>query len=323
MKLVDNNFSSVDFLRKYGTFIGAVVIFIVFSIITDNFLTSRNMMLLLRQMSILTIISLGFTFVMASGGFDMSIGNLIGLVSVIFAWMILNIGNFWLAVVVALFIGAFVGLVNGVLCAYVGLPDFIATFAIGSIAYGGKMLFTRGNPIFIQSPPEIFNFIGRGYIGIIPFPVILMFIFLILAIFILNWTKFGRKIYSIGGNATASYYSGIKVKKIRLYSFIISGLSVAIAGIIMTSRLGSGQPLAGENYLLDVISVVFLSTTMFGEGEPTAKGAFVGALIISMLNNGLTMLNVPYYFQNITNGVVVIAAVMLAVLLGQKMRVKI
>lgn len=312
-----------EFLRKYGTVIAAIIIFIVFSLTAKNFFTSTNLLMLLRQMSMLTIISLGFTFVMGAGGFDMSIGNATGLINIILALVLLNTSSFWLALLGALAVGITIGIVNGTLAAYIGLPDFIATFAVGSIVYGIKMLITRGNPIFFDDTvPKIFFFIGQGYVGPIPFPVILMALFVIFAIFILNKTSLGRRIYAIGGNPVASLYAGINVKAYRLITFVISGISVAIASVILTSRLGSAQPLAGEEFLLDAISVVFLSTTMFGEGEPTASGTFVGALIISMLNNGLTMLNVPYYFQYITKGTVVIFAVIISVALGQKLRVK-
>jgi len=319
---VNNTISWFEVLRKYGTVIGAAFIFIIFSLVVDRFFTFGNLFMLLRQMSMLTIIAFGFTFVMAAGGFDMSIGNAAGLVSVVFAIVLVNTSSFWLSFLVALGIGLFVGLVNAILVAYINLPDFIGTFAVGSIAYGIKMLITKGNPIFFMNPPEIFTFIGQGYIGPIPFPVILMLVFLVITMFVLSKTKLGRRIYAIGGNPVASMYAGINVKWYRMITFLLSGLSVSIASVIMTSRLNSGQPLAGENFLLDVIAVVFLSATMFGEGEPNAMGAFVGALIISMLNNGLTMLNVPYYFQYVTKGVVVISAVMLAVVLGQRLRVK-
>lgn len=312
-----------EFLRKYGTVIAAIIIFIVFSLTAKNFFTSTNLLMLLRQMSMLTIISLGFTFVMGAGGFDMSIGNATGLINIILALVLLNTNSFWLALLGALAVGITIGIVNGTLAAYIGLPDFIATFAVGSIVYGIKMLITKGNPIFFDDTvPKVFFFIGQGYAGPIPFPVILMALFVTVAIFILNKTSLGRRIYAIGGNPVASLYAGIDVKAYRLITFVISGISVAIASVILTSRLGSAQPLAGEEFLLDAISVVFLSTTMFGDGEPTGSGTFVGALIISMLNNGLTMLNVPYYFQYITKGTVVIFAVILSVALGQKLRVK-
>jgi ribose transport system permease protein len=320
--LLSNQYT-INFLRKYGTVMGAVLIFIVFSFVSENFFKMNNLLMLLRQMSMLTIIALGFTFVMAAGGFDMSIGNATGLINIIFAMVLISTNNFWIAVMAALACGVVIGLVNGALAAYIGLPDFIATFAVGSIIYGLKMLITRGNPIFFPSDiPPISIFIGRGFIGRIPFPVILMLFFVVLTIFVLNKTKLGRRIYAIGGNPVASIYAGINVKGYRLLTFIISGVSVAIAAVVLTSRLGSAQPLAGEEFLLDAIAVVFLSTTMFGDGEPTGSGTFVGAFIISMLSNGLTMLNVPYYFQYITKGVVVIFAVVISVILAKKLKMK-
>ncbi|WP_372996471.1 ABC transporter permease [Lutispora sp.] len=318
------NTNVLDFLRKYGTVFGALVIFIIFSFASKNFFTTNNLLMLLRQMSMLTIISLGFTFVMGAGGFDMSIGNAAGLINIVFAISLIKTNNFWIALFVSILCGLAIGMVNGTLVAYVGLPDFIATFAVGSIVYGIKMLITKGNPIFFpEDIPAISLFIGQGYVGPIPFPVILMFIFVALAIFTLNKTTLGRRVYAIGGNPVASLYAGINVKKYRLITFLISSFSVAVAAVVLTSRLGSAQPLAGEEFLLDAIAVVFLSTTMFGDGEPTGAGTFVGAFIISMLNNGLTMLNVAYYFQYITKGLVVILAVVISVILGRKMNLKI
>ena len=309
-------------IRKYGTAIAGVLIFAGFSFTTKYFLSTHNFLLMLKQMSMLTIISLGFTFVMAAGGFDMSIGFVTGLINVFFASVLLHTGNLPLAILIALLIGSLVGLTNGALAAYIGLPDFIATFAIGSIALGIDMMYTGGNPVFLQNPPEAFLFIGQGYLGPVPFPIIVMFAVLIVALIVLNRTKLGMRIYAIGGNPRAALYAGINVKLYRLLTFIISGLSVAVASIVLTSRLGSGQPQAGANYLLDAISVCFLSTTMFGEGEPTAEGVFVGAFIITMLNCGLTMLNVTYYFQYITKGIVVILAVTSSILMGQKLQIK-
>jgi ribose/xylose/arabinose/galactoside ABC-type transport system permease subunit len=317
------NLLSKSLFRRYGTVFAAVLILIFFSITANNFMTPGNLFMLLRQMSILTIISLGFTFVMAAGGFDMSLGNNVGLVSIVFAIVMLQTNSFFLALIIALIIGLMIGTLNGTLVAIVGLPDFIGTFAIGTIVYGLKMLITKGNPIFFnQEISPIFLFLGQGYIGPVPFPVILMIIYAIIVSFILEKTVFGRRVYAIGGNPVAALFAGIKTKRYRLVTFVISGFSVALAAVVMASRLGSAQPLAGEDLLLDSISVVFLSTTMFGEGEPTAKGTFVAAFIITMLTNGLTMLNVAYYFQYITKGLVVILAVLVSVSLGQKLRVK-
>lgn len=310
---------SGSLFRKYGTVFGALVIFIFFSIFAENFLTAKNLLILLRQMSMLTIISLGFTFVMAGGGFDMSLGNSAGLVNMLFGMTLVQTNNLVLALAAGLAVGLAVGLVNGLLVAYVGLPDFIGTFAVGSVVYGLKMLISKGNPLsFPKDVVPAAKFIGQGYVGPIPFPVILMLVFVVITAFVLAKTSLGRRIYSVGGNRIASLYAGINVKKYRMISFLICGAGVAIAAIITTSRLGSAQPLAGEDFLLDAISVAFLSTTMFGEGEATAPGTFVGALIITMLNYGLTMLQMEYYFQYITKGLVVILAVLVSVTVKQK-----
>jgi len=311
-----------QFIKRYGTVIGGILIYGVFAATTPYFFTVNNLLLILKQMSMLTIVSLGFTFVMAAGGFDMSVGFAMGLANVFFATVLNAASHLLPAVAVALGVGTAVGAVNGLLVAYLHLPDFIATFAVGSITFGAKMLFSGGHPVFVRRAPAAFRTIAQGYVGPIPMPVIIMIAILIVVLIVLNRTRLGKHIYAIGGNPMAALYAGINVRRKRFYTFLISGLSVGITAIVLTSRLGSGQPEAGEGFLLDTISVCFLSTTMFGEGEPTAAGVFIGAFIITMLNNGLTMLAVPYHVQFITKGAVVILAVMLSVLLGRQTRIR-
>lgn len=314
-----SRYNKIVFVRKYGTALFGLVVFIFFSVFAENFFSWSNQMILLRQMSMLTIVSLGFTFVMAAGGFDMSLGNAAGLINVIFGIVYIATGNLLVAILAAIAVGLCTGAVNGILAGVIGLPDFIATFAVGTITYGLKMLITKGNP---KTLPEDFGqtifFIGQGKIGSIPFPVILMIIMVIITMFLLKKTTLGRRIYAIGGNRTASQYSGINVKRYRFVTFILAGLFLSLASVILTSRLGSAQPLAGEDFMLDTIAAVFLSTTMFGEGEPTAEGTFIGAFIITMMTNGLTMMSVEYYFQYITKGLVVILSVLLSVYLSNK-----
>ncbi len=311
-----------EIAKKYGTVGGGLAIFAAFAITTPYFFTTSNVLLILRQMSMLTIVSLGFTFVMAAGGFDMSIGFAMGLMNVFLASVLVATGSLPLAILAALGTGLAVGVLNGTLVAYLRLPDFIATYAVGSVTFGAKMLYSGGHPIFIRGASDAFRTIGQGFVGPIPVPVIIMVGLFLITLLVLKRTPLGRHIYAIGGNPMAALYAGINVRRKRFVTFLISGLGVAITSIVLTSRLGSGQPQAGEAYLLDAISVCFLSTTMFGEGEPTASGVFVGAFIITMLNNGLTMLGVPYHVQFITKGVVVILAVMLSVMLGRKVRVR-
>lgn len=318
-------FDAITMIRHYGTVAFGVVMFIVFSVLSKSFCTWDNLMIMLRSMSMLCICALGFTFVMAAGGFDMSIGDASGLINMIFVYSLISYGNLPLSIVLGLLIGVGVGLLNGVLAGVIGLPDFIATYAVGSITLGIKMLLSKGNPTNIPKDaglPSLTFAIGQGRVNIlgveVPVPVLIMIVFCILVVFILKKTPLGRRIYAIGGNKVASQYSGINVKKYRVISFLFSGVFLAVASIMQTSRLGSGQPLAGTDFLMDTIAAVYLSTTMFGEGEPTPEGTITGVFIITMLTNGMTMLGMQYYFQYITKGVIVILAVMMSIALGKK-----
>nr|WP_325196376.1 ABC transporter permease [uncultured Oscillibacter sp.] len=326
-----NKLKQIDwrlFTRRYATALFGVLLFVIFSFASENFCTWSNLMIMLRSMSMLCICALGFTFVMAAGGFDMSLGNASGLVNMVFVYTLIASRNLLLGLLAALAVGLAVGLVNGMLSGFIGLPDFIATYAVGSVAYGIKMLISRGNPTTIPKDiglPQLTFTIGQGrikFIGglTIPVPVIIMVVFCVVVVFILKKTPLGRRIYAIGGNRVASQYGGINVKKYRMITFLFSGVFLAVASVIQTSRLGSGQPLAGEDFMMDTIAAVYLSTTMFGEGEPTPEGTIVGVFIITMLTNGMTMLGLEYYFQYITKGVVVILAVLMSIVQASKAR---
>ncbi len=316
----------LTFARRYATLLFGVAVFVFFSVAADNFCSWSSIMMMMRSMSMLAICAMGFTFVMAAGGFDMSLGNVAGLVNMVFVYTLVDTSNLFVAIVVGILIGLAVGLVNGLLAGVIGLPDFIATYAVGTVCYGIKMLISLGNPMTIPKDaglPELTFFLGQGRVPFlfgltIPLPVIIMLVFLVVVMFLMNKTTLGRRIYAIGGNKTASEYSGIHVKKYRVVTFLFSGSFLAVASIMLTSRLGSGQPLAGEDFMLDTIAAAYLSTTMFGEGEPTVLGTFVGVFVISMMTTGLTMLGVEYYFQYITKGLVVILSVLTSILLSGK-----
>lgn len=321
MKL--NSTRGKELVRRYGTVFVAFLVFVFFSISAHGFFSTKNIMLLLKQMSALTIISLGFTFVMAVGGFDMSVGYATGLVGIIFVKILLATSNFFLALLAGVCVGLLVGALNGMLTSYIGLPDFIGTFAVGSIVYGLKMMITEGNPIYVKGVEgwgiDIFKSINSYMLfGVVPIMVVIMLVFIIISFILMEKTKLGRRIYAIGGNREAAMFSGINVKKYKFITYIISGLAIAFTAVLVCSRLNSAQPTSGENYLMDAISAVYLSTTMFGEGQPTVFGTVVGAFIIAMLSNGLTMLGMTYYFQDITTGVVVILAVVMSVVMSKK-----
>lgn len=321
MNILKDNWKNI--VRKYGTVFFAVLLFAFFSFTANSFFSLNNVMLLLKQMSMLTVISMGFSIVMAVGGFDMSIGYATGLVSIVFVKILLATNNFLLSLLGALVVGVVIGCMNGILVSYIGLPDFIGTFAIGSVLYGIKMMITEGNPIYVKdiSGPsiDVFKYINSGMVfGFVPTMVIIMFVFIIIAFILMEKTKFGRRVYAIGGNREAALFSGINVKYYKFFAYVLSGLAMAFTAVMVCSRLNSAQPTSGEGYLMEAISAVYLSTTMFGEGQPTILGTVVGAYIISMMNNGLTMLGMIYYFQDITTGVVVILAVLMSVLLSRR-----
>lgn len=312
-----------NIIRKYGTVFVALLVFIFFSFSSQSFFTTKNVMLLLKQMSMLTIISMGFTFVMAVGGFDMSIGYATGLVGIIFVKMLLATNSFFLSLLVCIVVGLIIGAVNGTLVSYIGLPDFIGTFAVGSIVYGVKMMMTEGNPIYVKgiegTGVELFKALNSKMVfGVVPAMVIIMLVIIGICYILMEKTQLGRRIYAIGGNREAALFSGINVRLYKFIAYLISALAVTFTAVLVCARLNSAQPTSGEGYLMDAISAVYLGTTMFGEGQPTILGTAVGAFIISMLSNGLTMLGMTYYFQDITTGVVVILAVLMSVTLNKK-----
>ena len=316
---------SRNIIRKYDTVFVTMLVFLFFSMTTKSFFTTRNVMLLLKQMSTLTIISLGFTFVMAVGGFDMSIGFATGLVGIIFVKVLMSTSSFFLALLAAVAVGILIGILNGTLVSYIGLPDFIGTFAVGSIVYGIKMMMTEGNPIYVKGIEgrgiDIFKSLNTDLVfGVIPMMAFIMIVIIVVCFILMEKTSLGRRIYAIGGNREAALFSGINVRRYKFITYIISGLTVSFAAVLVCSRLNSAQPTSGEGFLMDAISAVYLSTTMFGEGQPKILGTVVGAFIISMLSNGLTMLGITYYFQDITTGVVVILAVLMSVTLNKKNR---
>lgn len=311
------------FIRYYGTVLVAILVFIFFSASAPGFFSLQNVMLLLKQMSALTIITLGFTFVMAVGGFDMSVGYSTGLVGIIFVKVLLSTSSFWLALLAGIAVGLIVGCINGTLTSYVGLPDFIATFAVGSVVYGTKMMMTEGNPIYVKGVEgagiDLFKSLNSAMLfGVIPVMAVIMLVFVAICYILMEKTTLGRRIYAIGGNREAAMFAGINVRRYKFITYVISSLMVAFAATLVCSRLNSAQPTSGEAYLMDAISACYLGTTMFGEGQPTVLGSVVGAFIISMLSNGLTMLGMTYYFQDITTGAVVILAVLLSVMMNKK-----
>ncbi len=308
-------------VRKSGTLIGFLVMILIFSIIrSDVFPTWPNIRNILEQGAILAILSATVTIVMINGDFDLSVGSLASLCSVILADMMSKGVGIVPSICIALLVGLVGGVINGALVALAGFQAFVATLATMT-AFGGLALFyTKGATIF-SGIPDAFLTIGQGSIGPIPIPVVIMVVIVFIVWLVLEQTTFGRRLYAIGGNAEASYLAGINVRRMRFLAFVISGLGSAMAGIMLTSRLASAHPLAGSPFMLLSAAAVFLGATTFREGEPNILGTILGVFFLGVMANGLNILGVDSYIQNVLTGAIIILAVLISEL-GNKRKAR-
>lgn len=291
------------------TLIGFFVLCIIFSVVSEEFLSLTNISNIIRQVSINGILAVGMTFVILTGGIDLSVGSVMALTGTIMAGMMINVGLPPLAaVLVGIILGAVIGYINGAFTAYARIPAIIVTLAMMEIARGAALLYTGGYPL--SGLPASYSFIGQGYLfGVIPMPAVIMIIVFVVAYIILNHLPLGRYIYAIGGNEEAVRLSGIKVKRIKASVYLISGITAGIAGAIMSSRLSSGQPMAGEGYELDAIAAVVLGGTSIAGGRGHIFGTLLGALLLGVLSNGLNLLGVSPYVQRVLKGAIIIGAI--------------
>jgi simple sugar transport system permease protein len=308
------------FSRRYGTLLVILLTIIVFGLANDKFLTWQNFTDILRSISIITLLAIGVTISLAAGGFDLSVGSTASLATIASAAaLVWYRQETWVAVLVPLLIGAVIGLLNSLLVVKIRIPDLLGTLATMYIINGVHLTWTRGYSIYNNMPMgdgtiapgqflPSFLFIGQGEIGSIPFPVILMLVLVALVHVVLNRTRFGRLLYVTGGNEEAARLSGVPVKRYKTYAYVLSALFAALAGIVLASRIGTGQVSAGAPLLMDGVAASFIGFSVFGAGKPNVVGTFVGAVLIGVLLNGLTMLNVPYYAQDIVKGAILTGA---------------
>lgn len=296
-------------ISKYKSLIGLVLLCIVITIVTPNFLSVSNITNVFTQVSVNAIIAIGMTFVILTGGIDLSVGSTLAISSAVGASIVKSTGNVFLAIIVAAVIGIAVGLINGLLVSKGKLQAFIVTLATMTIFRGATLVFTDGTPI--SKLPEAFVKIGNGKLGFMPIPVIITIIIAIIAVYALSQTRFGRYLYALGGNEDASRLSGINTDKIKTLVYVVSGFASAITGVIITSRIGSASPNAGTGFELDAIAAVVIGGTSLAGGEGTITGTLIGALIIGVLNNGLNLMNVSPFYQSIVKGLVILIAVLL------------
>lgn len=308
---VKRKFEYKEMLSKLGPLLALIVLIIFVSILSPSFLSLTNLMNLMRQVSTNALIAFGMTFVIITGGIDLSVGSTLALSSTIMAGMIVNGIDPLIAMTVSLIAGFILGAVNGLLITKGKLVPFIATLATMTIYRGATLVLTDGKPITGLDETFIFQFMGRGYFFGIPFPIVITLVVFALLFVLLHKMSFGRKTFAIGGNEKASFIAGVKSNKIKIFVYSISGVLASLAGIILTSRLNSAQPTAGESYEMDAIASVVLGGTSMSGGKGRIFGTLIGALIIGTLNNGLNLLGVSTFYQQIVKGIVIIIAVLI------------
>jgi ribose transport system permease protein len=286
-----------------------LVICILFALLTSNFLTQNNLVNVVRQASINIVLAAGMTFVILTGGIDLSVGSVLGFTAVIAVVVSLIPALSLAAVPAALLAGLLIGVLTGMMVAYVGLPPFIVTLGTYTAIRGAAYLAAGGTTV-INSKIG-FAWIGNGYVGPVPWLVIIALLTIAVSAFVLHGTILGVHVYAVGGNPQAARLTGIPVPFVLIFVYGVSGLLSGLGGVMSASRLYSAQGQLGIGYELDAIAAVILGGTSFVGGIGTVFGTLIGALIIAVLNNGLTLMNVSFYWQLVIKGAVIILAVML------------
>ncbi|MFJ7930379.1 ABC transporter permease [Peribacillus sp. NPDC096622] len=297
--------------QKFGPLLALVLLFIVITVLNPSFMEPNNILNLLRQTSINALIAFGMTFIILTGGIDLSVGSILALSSALMAGMMVSGIDPILAILVGVLLGAIMGVINGILVSKGKMAPFIVTLATMTIFRGLTLVYTDGKPITGIGDSEMFQMLGRGYFLGLPVPAVVMVIAFLILWFLLHKTSFGRKTYAIGGNERASRISGIKVDRVKVAIYGLAGTMAAIAGAILTSRLNSAQPTAGQSYEMDAIAAVVLGGTSLSGGKGRLFGTLVGVLIIGTLNNGMNLLGVSSFYQQVVKGAVILIAVLL------------
>lgn len=301
-------------LAQLGPVVALVLLAAFFAVSAPNFTSGANLTNVLQQVSITAIAAVGATVVILVAGIDLSVGSVVALTGSIAALYlqhaILSTGvSAVVAVLLSLVVGTACGFLNGVLITLCRVPAFIATLATLTALRGIALLVTNSYPISINN--TAFTQIGVGKVGPVPIPVIIMAVTFAVGYVILHRLKIGRRIYAVGGNREAARLSGIRVSQVLLFAFTFAGLCAGVASVILTAKLSSGQPAGAVGFELDVIAAVVVGGTSLFGGRGRLAGTFLGALVIAVLGNGLTLMNVPFYWQQIVTGAVVVAAVVL------------
>lgn len=306
-----------EFLLRNAAVVVILVVIAVFAVANENFFTAGNLLDILRSIAVSALLALAVTFSLVVNGFDVSVGSVTSLSTIVAAALMIDLRmETPIAILVPILCGVAVGLINGFLIVKLGLPDLLATLAMLFLVSGVQRTITAGKSVSPSPDSGIitpsFSFIGRGTVFGVPFPVVLLVVVGVLAYLFLNKTTTGRSMYLVGGNEEAARHMGLPVGRLRVLAYVISGSLAALGGIVLTARIGSGQIEAGAPLLMDAVAAAYVGYALFGQKKPSVVGTLVGAVLIGILLNGLTMLKFPYYAQDIVKGGVFIMALAFA-----------
>ena len=299
---------SVASIGNFGFYAVFVAILVFFSIASPYFLTVTNLFDVLRQSTFVLVVALGQTFVILTAGIDLSVGAVLGLSAGVTSWLLLHGVSTGPAVLGGLLCGVACGLLNGLIITRLGVTDFIATLATLSAFRGLLFTMTFGVPFARFARPS-FSFLGRGVIGPVPVPVIIVAVLFLVLAYVLRQTGFGRHVLAVGSNSEAAHLSGVRVDRVKLWVYVISGACCALAGILLASRLSSVPPDLGTGYELSAIAAVVIGGTSLAGGKGSLLGTVIGAVMIAVISNGLILLNVNPFYQYMINGALIVVAV--------------
>jgi len=291
-----------------GILIALLVMCAVLAVAAPSFLSVDNLLILTRQSIFVMIGGLAMTFVIAMGGIDLSVGAILAFTGIIAASLLVDGFTVGMAVLVALAVGVVIGLINGTLIAIFTMPDFIVTLGVMVAVRGVIMVYTQGIPIYGLQNPQ-FQWLAQGHILGIPTPVIFGFLLLGVMAFVLRRTPLGRNLLAIGSSPQAAFLTGIRVNRVKVIVYGLSGLFAGIAGVLLTSRMEAGIPESGDGYELDVIAAVVIGGTSLSGGKANLLGTVIGALVMAVVRNGLTLMNVNTFWHQVVIGVIILLAV--------------
>ena len=294
--------------HEVGIALALLLLIVFFSISSQSFFTFDNLINIAYQSSMVFIIAVGMTIIIILGGMDLSAGYVAGLAGMVTTGFLSAGRGLFLSILAGLLVGALIGAFNGILITKIGITDFIVTLSTMSVAHGLIFAYSKGYPIYKNLSKE-FQFIGQGHIFSIPVPIIIALFFFLFGHLFLTRFRIGTYVYATGGNKESSRLSGINVDRVKIVGYIVCGTLAAVAGIIMSSRLGSGQPTAGDGFLFAAIGASVLGGTSLMGGEGKIVGTLIGVFIMAVISNGLTLLNVPFYYQEVISGLIIILAV--------------